>query len=161
MIRRNEEIILLNNNFEEASVVSAENAIIGRLASIIAKRLLNGEKIIIVNADEGLISGNPRSTTLRYRQRRQITTKSNPLKGPFYPRKSDQILRRTVRGMLPFHKNKGKEAYTRLFVFKDIPENLKEREMLLTLWERNALIITNRERYLMETADEEEIGVNS
>ena len=32
--------------------------------------------------------------------------------------------------------------------------NMREREMLLTLWERYALVITNAERYLMKTADD-------
>jgi large subunit ribosomal protein L13 len=111
--------------------VTAENAVIGRLASIIAKRLLNGERIIIVNADKGIVSGNADFITAKYLKRWRIKTKSNPLKGPFYPRKSDQILRRTVRGMLPFHKSKGKEAYNRLLVFKDIPESLKEKEIMI------------------------------
>ncbi len=120
---------MLDQIFENANIVTAENAVIGRLASIIAKRLLNGEKIIIVNADKAIVSGNAYFITNKYLKRWRIKTKSNPLRGPFYPRKSDQILRRTVRGMLPFHKSKGKEAYSRLLVFKDIPENLKEKEI--------------------------------
>ncbi|MHA2073086.1 MAG: 50S ribosomal protein L13 [Candidatus Hodarchaeales archaeon] len=120
---------MLENKFIEANIVSAENAIIGRLASIVAKRLLNGEKIVIVNADKGIISGHSRFITSKYRQRWRIKTKSNPLKGPFYPRKTDHILRRTVRGMLPFHKSRGKEAYSRLLVFKGIPDSLKDKEI--------------------------------
>ncbi len=120
---------MLDNRFIEANIVSAENAIMGRLASIVAKRLLNGEKIVIVNADKGIISGNSKFITSKYRQRWRIKTKSNPLKGPFYPRKTDHILRRTVRGMLPFRKSRGKEAYNRLIVFKGIPDYLKDKEI--------------------------------
>ncbi len=120
---------MLDNRFIEANIISAENAIMGRLASIVAKRLLNGEKIVIVNADKGVISGNSKFIASKYRQRWRIKTKSNPLKGPFYPRKTDQILRRTVRGMLPFHKSRGKEAYNRLLVFKGIPDSLKDKEI--------------------------------
>lgn len=121
--------MMLDNQIENTNIVTAENAVIGRLASIIAKRLLNGESIIIVDADKGIISGKADFTAAKYLGRWRIKTKSNPLKGPFYPRKSDQILRRTVRGMLPFTKSKGKEAYSRLRVYSDIPENLKEREI--------------------------------
>ncbi len=120
---------MLDNRFTEANIVSAENAIMGRLASIVAKRLLNGEKIVIVNANKGIISGNSKFITSKYRQRWRIKTKSNPLKGPFYPRKTDHILRRTVRGMLPFRKSRGKEAYNRLLVFKGIPDSLKDKEI--------------------------------
>lgn len=121
--------MMLDNQIENTNIVTAENAVIGRLASIIAKRLLNGENIIIVDADKGIISGKADFTAAKYRGRWRIKTKSNPLKGPFYPRKSDQILRRTVRGMLPFTKSRGKEAYGRLRVYSDIPENLKQREI--------------------------------
>ncbi|MHA2223933.1 MAG: 50S ribosomal protein L13 [Candidatus Hodarchaeales archaeon] len=116
----------MDNLIGEANIISAENAILGRFASVIAKRLLNGEKIIVVNADKGIILGNGDFIVKRYLERRRIKTKSNPLKGPFYPRKTDQLLKRTVRGMLPFAKRKGKEAYQRLTVFKNIPEYLKE-----------------------------------
>jgi large subunit ribosomal protein L13 len=123
------ENMMLKNISDDARIISAENAILGRLASIIAKKLLNGEEIIVVNADKSLVSGKPRFIAAKYLQRYKIKTKTNPLKGPFYPRKTDQILKRTVRGMLPFNKSKGKEAYNRLIVFKDLPENLKEREI--------------------------------
>ena len=116
-------------NSDDASIINAENSILGRLASIFAKRLLNGEKIIIVNAGKGLISGKQEFIAAKYLQRYRIKTKSNPLKGPFYPRKPDQILKRTVRGMLPYRTNRGKEAYHRLIVFKDLPENLREEKI--------------------------------
>ncbi len=119
---------MLDTLSDEITIINAENTILGRLASIIAKRLLNGEKIIVVNADKGLISGNKEFIVAKYFQRWRIKTKSNPLKGPFHPRESDQILKRTIRGMLPYHKRKGKEAYQRLVVFKDFPENLRERK---------------------------------
>ncbi|MFW9855935.1 MAG: 50S ribosomal protein L13 [Candidatus Thorarchaeota archaeon] len=111
---------------ENASIINAENTVLGRLASIVAKRLLNGERIIITNADKILISGNHRANVQKYQQRRKIRTKSNPLRGPFYPRQSDQIVRRTIRGMLPHQKGRGKDAYNRLLVFKDVPAALSE-----------------------------------
>ena len=76
----------------DSTIIDAKDAIIGRLSSIVAKRLLLGEKIIVINAEKGLGSGNPRTTTNKYLQRYHIKTKSNPLQGPFYPRKPDQIL---------------------------------------------------------------------
>lgn len=106
---------------ENYTIISAENSVIGRLASHIAKRLLLGEQIIIINAEKGLISGNPGSIAKKYLKRYHIKTKSNPLKGPFYPRKPDQILKRTIRGMLPYKKSKGKEAFKRLKVYADFP----------------------------------------
>ena len=113
----------------DATIINAENSIVGRLSSIIAKRLLNGEKIIIINAEKGLISGDGDFIAAKYLQRWRIKTKSNPLKGPFHPREADKILKRTIRGMLPYQKSRGNEAYHRLVVYKDFPEKLKEKEI--------------------------------
>ncbi len=115
--------------FNDAQIIDAENAVIGRLASVVAKRLLNGEKIILINANKGIISGDPDSIAKKYFQRWRIKTKSNPLKGPFYPRQPDQILKRTVRGMLPYKKSRGKEAYKRLLVFQEKPIQFNESKI--------------------------------
>jgi len=117
------------DNILDATIINAENSILGRLSSIIAKRLLNGEKIIIINADKGLISGKGDFIAAKYLQRGRIKTKSNPLKGPFHPREPDKILKRTIRGMLPYHKRRGKEAYHRLVVYRDFPEKFKENNI--------------------------------
>jgi len=114
---------------ENATIINAEYSILGRLASTVAKRLLKGEEIIIINANKVLISGNPDNISLRYFQRYKIKTKTNPLRGPFYPRETDQILKRTVRGMLPFKKSRGKEAFKKLIVFKNSPEIFNEKKV--------------------------------
>jgi len=38
----------------QASVIDAKDLVLGRMASAVAKRLLNGEKIIIVNAEKAV-----------------------------------------------------------------------------------------------------------
>jgi large subunit ribosomal protein L13 len=118
-----------DNTIDNSKIINAEDTIIGRLASIVAKRLLSGEQIIIVNAEKALISGNPGSVAKKYLDRFHIKTKSNPLKGPFYPRKPDQILKRTIRGMLPFQKSRGKEAYKRLKVYNSLPGLFEDQKL--------------------------------
>ena len=120
---------MLDNLTEEITIIDAEDAVIGRLASLVAKRLLSGENIIIINAEKGLISGNPGDITKKYLQRYHIKTKSNPLKGPFHPRKPDQIIKKTVRGMLPYGKARGKEAYKRLKVFPNFPSVFQDQKI--------------------------------
>jgi large subunit ribosomal protein L13 len=136
---------------EDYTVINATDSIIGRLASNVAKRLLEGENIIIVNAEKGLLSGDPGFLAQKYLKRYHIKTKSNPLKGPFFPRKPDQILKRTVRGMLPYKKSKGKEAYKRLKVFCDVPHMFQDKtiEVLESTQKNNpkASYITLEELY--------------
>lgn len=110
-------------------VINADGLILGRLASTVAKRLLCGERIAIVNAERTVISGKRNSLTLEYKERLRIRTLVNPAKGPFHPRRPDGILRRTIRGMLPWDRLRGKEAFRRLAVFIGIPSELKDAQL--------------------------------
>jgi len=110
---------------ETAVVIDATGLILGRMASIIAKRLLQGENIIVVNAEKAVISGNRLS---RVREAKAFLEVGHPRKGPFHPRRPDHIVRKTVRGMIPRRKPKGQEAYKRLRVFLGVPEGFKGKE---------------------------------
>ena len=56
--------------------------------------------------------------------------RDSPRKGPFYPRMPDQILKRTVRGMLPYQKNSsGRGALRDLRVMIGKPANLAGEEL--------------------------------
>ena len=107
-------------------IINADGLILGRMASVIAKRLLKGEKIAVVNAEKAIISGKRKS---KVREAKEFLEVGHPGKGPMHPRRPDRILRRTVRGMLPYKQPKGKQAYKRLRVFIGVPEELKNREM--------------------------------
>lgn len=114
-------------------IIDAENMVLGRLSSEIAKYLLREtENVIVINAEKCLITGNPRYVVEKYRRRAAMKTKTNPLRGPFYPRSPTKILKRTVRGMLPWKQAKGKEAYSRLKVFLGYPEEIRELGVSLT-----------------------------
>ncbi|MEM2906424.1 MAG: 50S ribosomal protein L13 [Candidatus Bathyarchaeia archaeon] len=106
----------------EASVIDASGQVLGRLASIVAKRLLEGEKVTVVNAENAVISGR-RGFILA--SRKQFLEVGSYRKGPFHPRRPDTIIRRTVRGMLPWKSPRGKEAYRRLSVHIGMPEEMR------------------------------------
>jgi len=108
-------------------VINAEGHILGRLASVVAKDLLGGEEIRIVNADKCIITGKKKMILARYKKKRDLTHRR---KGPFFPRRSDRIIKRTVRGMLPMKKNRGKDALKRLKVFVKVPRALQKEKMI-------------------------------
>jgi len=110
---------------QKTKIIDARHLILGRMASIIAKRLLEGEKIIVVNAEKAVLSGKKKS---RVRETKEFLGVGHPKKGPFHYRRPDRLVRRTVRGMLPYKKPKGKGAYKRLKVFIGLPEELEDRE---------------------------------
>ncbi len=107
-------------------IVNAEGLVLGRMCSKIAKRLLNGEQIIIVNAEKAIISGKKKSKVAEAKQFLEVGA---PERGPFHSRRPDRIVRKTVRGMVPWPQPKGKNAYKRLRVFMGIPKELKDQKM--------------------------------
>jgi len=110
----------------EQTIIDAKGLVLGRMASIIAKRLLQGETVIVINAEKAVISGKKQSSV---KEAKTFLEVGHPRKGPFHPRRPDQIVRRTIRGMLPWKKPKGKQAYKRLRVFIEVPDEFKGKEM--------------------------------
>ena len=108
------------------NIINADGLIIGRMASIVAKRLLNGEEIVIVNAEKAVLSGKRKS---KVKEAKEFLEVGSPEKGPFHYRRPDRIVRSTVRGMLPYKQPKGKQAYKRLKVFIGIPAEHKDQKI--------------------------------
>ena len=106
-------------------IIDAENARIGRVGTFVAKKLLEGEEVSIINAEEAVISGSPKTIVAKYIHRRQLQFKGNPEKSPYWPKVPDRFVKRLIRGMVPRKKPKGKTAYARLKVYIGKPEGLK------------------------------------
>lgn len=123
-------------------IVDATDAILGRLASKIAKELLKGENVIVINSENAVITGNPEAIFKRYYEKR---SRGDPIKGPFYPRYPDKLFIRVVRGMLPYKKEKGKKALKRLKVFIGNPKNLKGEKISKTVENIKCKYITLRD----------------
>ena len=111
-------------------IVDGEGSILGRLASTVSKSLLNGEEVVVLNAEKIIITGNKDWAYARYKQRVDRKSISNPRDlGPKYPHRPDDIFRRTVRGMLPIKKTKGRVAYKNLKAFVGVPNEYKDAEI--------------------------------
>ena len=131
-----------------AVVVNGEGLILGRLCSKVAKRLLNGEQIIVVNAEKIVISGKRKSKVAEAHKFLEVGA---PERGPFHSRRPDRIVCKTVRGMVPWKQPKGKVAYKRLKVFLGVPEELKDQKME-TIDQANAAKLTGPNFTLGELA---------
>jgi large subunit ribosomal protein L13 len=91
---------------------------------------LQGNKVTIVNAEKAMLSGNTRYKTIElYKEHLEINSVTNPIHGPFHPRRPDTILSKMVRGMVPKTKTVGIEAHKRLRVYIGIPEEMKSAKM--------------------------------
>jgi large subunit ribosomal protein L13 len=107
-------------------VVNAEGLILGRMASKIAKRLLTGDEIVVINAEKAVISGRKGN---KVTEAKEFLAVGGVGQGPFHYRRPDRVVRKTVRGMLPFKQPKGKLAYKHLKVFIGVPASLKNEKM--------------------------------
>jgi large subunit ribosomal protein L13 len=114
---------------EETVYIDATNQIAGRLSSKIAKLVLSGKRVVVVNAEKALISGSRTSVINQWKERLELGSKVNPIYGPIHPRRPDNILRRMVRGMVPRKKPKGATAMKRLRVYIGVPSGVDESKM--------------------------------
>ncbi|MEE9565831.1 MAG: uL13 family ribosomal protein, partial [Nitrosopumilaceae archaeon] len=82
-------------------VVDGTDHIAGRLCSNVAKLLLKGNRVSVVNCDKILLSGNRKSIVEEYKAFLDISSILHPKHGPFHPRRPDTMISRMIRGMLP------------------------------------------------------------
>jgi len=108
------------------TVIDADGLLLGRLASIVAKRSLEGEAIAIVNAEKAIISGRRAHVLETYDRKRKRGSREG---GPFFPRRPDHILKRTIRGMLPYKRERGEGAFKRIRVYVGVPPEFAGLEM--------------------------------
>ena len=107
------------------TVIDAKGHILGRLASQVAKRILNGEEIVILNAEAVIITGNRDVVFADFKAK---VDRGQIRKGPYYPRRADLMLKRIIRGMIPWTTTSGREAYRRIHAFVGSPEQFDDVE---------------------------------
>lgn len=117
-----------------AVVVDVENSILGRACTVIAKLLLEGYRVYVVNAARAAVSGERRRAVEGYKLLLEVSTHRNPYKGIKRPRTPQGIFKRTVRGMLPRERDKGFEAIKRLRVFAGFPRELEKLPRIRIPW---------------------------
>lgn len=106
-------------------VIDATDLLVGRMGTVVAKMLLEGESVDIINAEKAVISGNKKFILQDYRERKNLGA---PLRGPYYPRRPDMVLRRMIRGMLPYSKPRGKEAFANLMCYIGVPSEFEDKK---------------------------------
>ncbi len=107
-------------------IIDAEGAILGRMATSVAKWLLDGEQIAIVNSEKSIIAGKKTFIKDRYKQKRELGTYR---KGPFFPRMPDRFVKRTIRGMIPYQTSHGRKAFKNLKCYIGIPKEFEGKDL--------------------------------
>jgi large subunit ribosomal protein L13 len=108
-----------------STIIDANGSTLGRLSTNTAKRLLQGEVIAIVNSEKAIISGKKSTIKKDYKIKRELGTYR---KGPYFPRKPDRIVKRTIRGMIPYQTSHGRAAFKRLKCYIGIPKEFEGKK---------------------------------
>ncbi|MFO8109365.1 MAG: 50S ribosomal protein L13 [Thermoplasmata archaeon] len=109
-------------------VYNGEEKILGRLATQVAKDILDGEEVRLVNAEKVFIVGNKGMILSKYRKNRE---RGKQMRGPFYPRRPERIFTRTVRGMLPYQKPRGRRALKRFRAYIGVPSEFQDSKIIV------------------------------
>jgi large subunit ribosomal protein L13 len=106
-------------------IIDATNMIIGRIATVAAKKALLGENIDIVNCEKAVITGKKAFLVADTKRRVDMGIHS---KGPFFSRMPDKFVKRIIRGMLPYKQEKGRNAYKRIMCYIGVPHELTNQK---------------------------------
>ncbi len=97
-------------------VYDGKDAVFGRLASRVAKDLLKGNEVDVLNCEDIIISGDKKLLAKKILAKREMGS-GGSMKGPKYPRVADKLIKRMIRGMLPWDRAKGRDAHRNLKVY--------------------------------------------
>jgi len=100
--------------------IDAENAVMGRMGSYVAKQLLKGNEVIVNNAEKVLLTGSLENNLARIKTLRKKGGSSQ--KGPLVSKVPERLLKRMIRGMLPWDRTRGREAWKRLKCYNGVQE---------------------------------------
>ena len=110
-------------------IYDGKDAVFGRIASVIAKELLKGHSVDVINCEEIIVSGDKKLFAKKILTKGEMGRGAS-MKGPKYPRVADRLVKRMIRGMLPRDRARGREAFKRLKCYIGngplVEEDLKE-----------------------------------
>lgn len=109
-------------------IIEGKNAILGRLCSYATKQALLGKEIAIVNCNEVVILGSRENILEKYSIMRKKD--SSNLKGPFFPKVPEKIVKRVIRGMLSYKQERGEKALDRIMCYNKVPAELENAKKI-------------------------------
>ncbi|XP_037078839.1 60S ribosomal protein L13a-like [Pollicipes pollicipes] len=111
---------------KRAIVVDGSGHLLGRLAAVVAKALLSGDKVVVLRCEGINISGSFFRNKLKYMAYLRKRCNVNPARGPFHFRAPGMMLRRVIRGMLPHKTRRGGTAMLNLRCVEGVPREYQK-----------------------------------
>jgi len=112
-------------------IIDGKNAVMGRLASYVAKEALKGEEVVIVNCQDIIITGNRDNILQEFKEKRSRMGSGQT--GPRHSKTSNMIVKRVIRGMLPnFREGRGRDAFKRIKCYVGIPKEFETAKKIVS-----------------------------
>jgi large subunit ribosomal protein L13 len=108
-------------DFNPDIIFNGQMCILGRTASKIAELAMDGNRVALINAEEIVVTGGENQIINKYSTRQNLGSD----RGPFYPKRPDKIVKRSIRGMLPHKQASGRKAFERIQVYIGTPEEFE------------------------------------
>lgn len=112
----------------EQIIIDATMGVVGRIASYAAKKVLLGNEVVIVNCDEAILTGPKQALINTYKIK--LSYGGTSQKGPYGSKVPERMVRRAVRGMLPWPKPRAREVFANVICFNGVPFEFKDKEKL-------------------------------
>jgi large subunit ribosomal protein L13 len=114
---------LVKQTKTDVHVIDAAGCLVGRVATQAARAALHGKTVRVVNCEQAVISGSKKFLVQEWRRRFLMGV---PRKGPYIHRYPDRMVRRIIRGMLPYHQPRGRDAFERTLCYIGVPAELRD-----------------------------------
>lgn len=112
-------------------IIDGKNAVMGRLASYVAKEALKGEEIVILNCQDVIITGNRENILREFQEQRSRVGWGQ--RGPKHIKASDRIVKRVIRGMLPnYREGRGRKAFRRIRCYIGVPKEFENAKKIVS-----------------------------
>ncbi|CAG8585958.1 17021_t:CDS:2 [Rhizophagus irregularis] len=95
------------------------------------EKILTGQKVVIVRAEELNVSGSFFRNKIKYHDYLRKRMIVNPARGPFHFRAPSKLFYKTIRGMIPHKTARGAEALKRLKIFEGIPPPYDKKKRMV------------------------------
>jgi len=107
-------------------IIDGQGLLLGRVCSYAAKAALMGDDINIINCEKLVVSGNKKKVLANEVVRR--SRKGYPLKSAKFSRLPHKYVKRAVRGMLPYKKERGLLAFKKIKCHVGVPPEFSEQK---------------------------------
>merc|ERR1712139_320384 len=134
--------------FEKQIVIDGKQHLIGRLAAVVAKELLNGQRIVVVRAEEIIKSGPLYKNRMKYVEWLKLKSNTNPRHGgPYHFKAPSKLFWRVVRGMVRHKTARGTAAMDRLRVYEGVPAPYSHKKRRLVPQAMRAVRLANGRKW--------------